>query len=274
MRLDAYLVKKHPEFSRSVLQKFIKAGRVIVDGKVVLEPKHNVSSKNVVTSNFELPTSNFVDLPIIYEDENVIVINKPAGVLTHSKGALNEEFTVSDFILSRSPSNHITIQPSNRHGIVHRLDRGTSGVIIGAKNEETLKFLQKQFGNRKVKKTYLALVGKTPKQDEFIIDLPIARNPKKPSTFRVDAKGKSAITNVKVIEKFDDGSALLELRPLTGRTHQLRVHLAHIGSPIVGDIVYGKPADRMYLHAKSLETTLPGGERKNFTADTPKEFDK
>ena len=248
MRLDSYLAEKYPEYSRSVWQKFIKKGYVKVNNEVVTVTKYDVTEPDMIT--YELPdlltiSKLITDLPILYEDENVIVINKPAGILTHSKGALNEEYTVADFIRSRSPSNHLTNQQSNRFGIVHRLDRNTSGVLIGAKNEETLKFLQKQFSNRTVKKTYHAMVNKIPRNSEFIIDLPIARNPKKPSTFRVDPKGKPAITKVRIGSiRVGTSRTVLILKPLTGRTHQLRVHLAYMGMPIIGDNIYNRDERR------------------------------
>jgi len=404
MRLDAYLAKEFPHHSRSTWAKLIQRGDVLVNGKVTTSVSATVTDADVVTVKDTPEPQRDLDLPIIYEDENVIVINKPAGVLTHSKGALNDEPTVADFIRSRGqksgviPSNvegssnchpELVSEPvlnsiqesslskenqvdsrvseplvlvldtrdendniesarddesdTNRFGIVHRLDRATSGVLIGAKNETARKFLQKQFADRKAKKTYLAVVEGTPsviastaKQssaakkspgsprrarddspDEFRIDLPIARNPKKPATFRVDPKGKPAVTDVRLIQILPNGNAVLELKPLTGRTHQLRVHLAYIGAPIVGDPIYNSSSSgptrgssqdchpelvsepvlnsiqesslsredqvdsrvkhendgtKMFLHAKSLEITLPGGKRLTFEAPPPDYF--
>jgi 23S rRNA pseudouridine1911/1915/1917 synthase len=143
--------------------------------------------------------------------------------------------------------------------------------MLGARNDETASMLQRQFSDRKVKKTYYAVVVGIPKQTEAFIDLPIGRNPKEPSTFRVDASGKSAQTAYKVL-KSGNGMSLVELRPTTGRTHQLRVHMAHIGTPIYGDRVYGKAADRLYLHAAKLEITVPKGDRRIFESPVPDEF--
>ncbi|MDR2524479.1 MAG: RluA family pseudouridine synthase [Candidatus Nomurabacteria bacterium] len=279
MRLDAYLAEKYPEFSRSIWAKRIKNGDVSVNGKPVTNPSFTNFDDN---SKFDIKRDETIgeplDLPVIYEDENVIVINKPAGILTHSKGALNDEFTVSDFIKLRA--SHSDLPNNNRFGIVHRLDRQTSGVMIGAKNAATLKQLQRQFSERKTKKTYLAVVKGVPKNPEFRIDLPIARNPRTPSQFRVDPRGKSAITDVKVINKLIGGQTVLELSPLTGRTHQLRVHLAHVGLPIVGDPIYGEQTGRdfsqyhMMLHASQLEITIPGGDRKIFNATAPAQFEE
>ena len=271
MRLDAYLAKNHPQHSRSTWQKFIDSGLVSVNGKIAVKTT-KVSENDKIEIGETKQHIEPIDIPIIFEDDNVIVINKPAGVLAHSKGAINNEFTVSDFIKSHSPNSDLP--DNNRFGIVHRLDRMTSGVMIGAKNVDTLKKLQRQFSERKTKKTYQAIVEKVPEDQEFRIDLPIARNPKSPSQFRVDAKGKPAVTDVKVNKLFDDRTALLELRPITGRTHQLRVHLTYIGSPIVGDPVYGQPANHMLLHAHQLEITIPDGDRRIFTADPPKYFEK
>jgi 23S rRNA pseudouridine1911/1915/1917 synthase len=182
---------------------------------------------------------------------------------------MNDEFTVADFFRRYTSFGRDT----NRPGIVHRLDRDTSGVIIGARNEETALLLKKQFADRTTKKEYVAVVTGTPKQHEAIIDLPIGRNPSAPSTFRIDPSGKSAQTKYMVDESGNDLS-LVTLLPRTGRTHQLRVHMQYIGTPILGDRVYGtkKKADRLYLHAHSLEITLPDGVRTTFTAPTPDSF--
>lgn len=267
-RLDAELAERYPETSRSTWQKYIKAGHVTVNGVEQLSPKKDITEYDSIAITVPEPT-DFSDqeLPIIYIDDNVIVINKPIGVLTHSKGALNDEFTVADFFGRYSTYNADT----NRPGIIHRLDRDTSGVMIGARNEETATLLQKQFSDRKTKKIYAAVLDGEPKNRSAVIDLPIGRNPSAPSTFRVDAKGKVAQTAYDVLDS-DDTHSLVELRPKTGRTHQLRVHTSYMGTPIHGDRVYGKQADRLYLHAKSLEITIPGGERKVFAAPVPDEF--
>lgn len=269
-RLDQEVVSRYPEFSRSTVQKYIKAGYVSVGGKVITTPKFEVTENDDITLTppQRHDTSKY-ELPILYIDDNVIAVNKPVGVLTHSKGALNDEFTVADFF--RRYTTHAL--ETNRPGIVHRLDRDTSGVIIGARNDETAHLLKKQFADRTTKKYYSAVVDGVPKLQKAIIDLPIGRNPSAPSTFRVDAKGKPAITAYEVI-KSNGTKTLLELKPKTGRTHQLRVHTQYINTPIAGDRVYGnvKSAPRLCLHAHSLEVTLPGSKRHVFTAPVPKEF--
>jgi 23S rRNA pseudouridine1911/1915/1917 synthase len=144
--------------------------------------------------------------------------------------------------------------------------------MICAKTPEALKWLQKQFSQRRTKKTYAAVVPGVMKEKEAVIDMPIERNPKKPQSFRVGTNGKAAVTAYKVIRTNGERS-LLELKPTTGRTHQLRAHLAHLGHPILGDELYGgKPADRLFLHAEALELTLPGKERKAFEVPVPPEF--
>ncbi len=269
MRLDSYLAEYWPEYSRTVWQKYCQAGYVKVNGKVATSYKKHLGEDDEVTVNVPEAKIDPQTLPIIYEDDNVTVIDKPAGILTHAKGQLAQEFTVADFMRERTTLG----QNTNRPGIIHRLDRDTSGVIVCAKNSETASYLQKQFSNRKVKKTYLALVEGHLKIKKGKIDIPIGRNPKKPSTFRADANGKPAITAYEVLAE-DAKLSLVKLQPLTGRTHQLRVHLAHLERPVLGDRFYGKESERLFLHAYQLEITLPGGKRTTFTSELPAEFKK
>jgi 23S rRNA pseudouridine1911/1915/1917 synthase len=267
-RLDILLAERFTEQSRSTWQKHIKAGHVSVNGTVQLSPKYDVTEVDQITTSVPDATDfSQHELPIVYLDDNVIVVNKPVGVLTHSKGALNDEFTVADFFRRYTTAGLET----NRPGIVHRLDRDTSGIIIGARNPETAHLLQKQFADRKTKKTYIAVVDGELKEPFAKVDLPIGRNPSAPSTFRVDAKGKQATTNYQTLA-VAEGLSLIELRPTTGRTHQLRVHMAYLNTPIHGDRVYGKPADRLYLHAFRLEITIPQGDRRVFEAPLPEGF--
>lgn len=268
-RLDTYLYEHYKEISRSRWQKYIKDSRVSINGKTITTPSYEIDDKAII--DIKLPEEKKFEkekLDILYLDDNVIVINKPAGILTHAKGADSDEFTVADFFKRYSTYALDT----NRAGIVHRLDRGTSGVIIGARNNETANLLKKQFAKRLTKKTYIAITTGIPKLEKARIDLPIARNPKKPATFKVSSNGKVAITDYKVL-KTNENYALIELMPKTGRTHQLRVHLNYINCPILGDKVYGaKKADRMYLHAEKLEVTIPNKGRITFEAKLPKEF--
>jgi len=267
-RLDLELAERFPDISRSTWQKHIKAGHVSVNDEVQTSPKQDIIKSDSISVNIpDAIDFSKSTLPIVFIDDNVIVINKPIGVLSHSKGAMNDEFTVASFFSRYCDYNADT----NRPGIVHRLDRDTSGIMIGARNAETATLLQKQFADRRTKKTYLAIVDGVPKLPKAQIDLPIGRNPSAPSTFKVDVKGKPALTRYEVIAE-DGKNALVKLYPRTGRTHQLRVHMKYLSTPIMGDKVYGKPADRLYLHAASLEITIPISDRRTFEAPIPKEF--
>lgn len=267
MRLDQYLAKYFPEYSRSQWQKYVLAGCVKVNGDVVTTAKRTLDEDDHVTYEIHDSIKQLFDVPVLYEDDNVKVFNKPCGMLTHAKGGIIEEQTIADLIKEDTSYSSGT----NRPGIVHRLDRDTSGVIITVKNAETAKLLQKQFTDRTVKKTYSAIVKGHLKHKEAHIDLPIERDPKQPSQFRVGANGKAASTTYEVIKESTHYS-LVKLTPKTGRTHQLRVHLAHLKAPILGDKIYGKKDVRLYLHAESIEVTLPGGLRKIFSALLPDTF--
>ena len=267
-RLDVALVEKIGEESRSTYQKRISRGEVLVNGDIQTSAKYPIKDSDVIELrkvDAEIVTPG---IETIYEDDNVLVINKPVGLLTHAKGALVEEFTASDFVKDKTTYKADT----NRPGIVHRLDRDTSGVLLMVKNDETAALIGKQFTNRTTKKEYVAVVSGIPEPAKAKLDLPIGRNPSAPSTFRIDAGGKTAETVYEVSE-VGVKRALVILTPRTGRTHQLRVHMAYVGTPIVGDKIYGfESSDRMYLHAHKLEVTLPGGERKVFEAPVPKSF--
>jgi 23S rRNA pseudouridine1911/1915/1917 synthase len=269
-RLDIFVTEKLGELNRSIVKKLIDQSSILVNNQPQ-KSGYRLKFGDVVqidASSTEKIVIPEIDLKIVYEDRDCIVIDKPIGVLAHSKGSFNNEATVASFILPKLSD----IPDSNRAGIVHRLDRATSGVMICAKNVESQKWLQKQFSQRKVKKTYYAICNGHPKIEFAIIDMPIERNPKKPQTFRVGPNGKIAKTTYKVI-KNNDKYSLIELTPETGRTHQLRVHLEHIKCPIVGDILYGgESAERLFLHANKLEVTLPNRQRVVFESKLPKQF--
>lgn len=271
VRLDIYLSTKFDTtISRSLWQKYIKAGYVSVNNKVATTPKFEVDETDEIALNLPEKEQVDVDLPILYEDDDMIVVNKSSGLLTHAKGGLSDELTVAEII--RPKTSFAT--DTDRPGIVHRLDRDTSGLLIIAKNPESAAHLQRQFAERTAKKTYIAITDGKPKLNAAKIDLPIGRNPSAPSTFRIDPNGKPAQTTYHVLAE-NDAQSLVELKPTTGRTHQLRVHLAHLNAPILGDRVYGKSSDcRMMLHAQKLEVALPSGERKVFEAAIPDEFKK
>lgn len=267
-RLDILLAERNPETSRSTWQKHIKAGNIMVNDEPAKNAKQEVSEEDEIAIHIpDAVDHSERELPIIYIDDSVIVVNKPAGVLTHSKGALNDEFTVADFF-----RRYTTVGlDTNRPGVVHRLDRDTSGLIIGARTEESFALLKRQFSDRKAKKTYLAIAIGRFKESQATIDVPIGRNPSAPSTFRADSKGKLAQTDYQVLDT-NNKENLVVLQPHTGRTHQLRVHLAYLGTPILGDRVYGKVADRLYLHAYKLEVTTAPERRQTFTAPIPEVF--
>ena len=268
-RLDVHLSTAFdPSISRSLWQKYIKAGYVSVNQCVATAPKFEVDETDEIAVKLPEQEQTSAELPVLYEDDDVMVVNKPSGLLTHAKGGLSTEPTVAEIIRPKTSFASDTDRP----GIVHRLDRDTSGILIIAKNPDAAVHLQKQFAQRTTKKTYLAVTDGVPKLAAAKIDLPIGRSPAAPSTFRVDPNGKPAQTTYRVLTATDN-QALIELKPTTGRTHQLRVHMAHLNTPILGDRVYGKPnASRLMLHAHKLEITLPSGERKTFEAAIPSVF--
>jgi len=254
---------------------------VTINGVVATKAGTKIRPEDDVVLDYKLEdfTVPEIDLPVLYEDEDCVIIVKPVGLLTHSKGAFNPEPSVATWLHNRIVDETLLDADknslNNRAGIVHRLDRATSGVMICAKTPEALSWLQKQFATRNVKKSYAAVVKGHFDPPEAIIDMPIERNPKAPATFRVGAQGKPARTAYKTVAR-NDAYSLLELKPETGRTHQLRVHLSHFHHPIVGDPLYGgESAERLYLHAESLEITLlKGHERKVFVAPVPPEFNQ
>jgi 23S rRNA pseudouridine1911/1915/1917 synthase len=268
--LDQYVVRQIPAFSRSFATRIIEEGSVSVNGEPQLKAGYKIRPSDRIEITYDEAAQAAIpdiELPVLYEDKDCVVINKPVGLLTHSKGTFNPEATVSTWLRGR-----MRAMSGERAGIVHRLDRATSGVMICAKTPEALGWLQKQFSQRKAKKSYVAVVAGIMNEPEAIIDMPIERNPKKPQMFRVGTNGKAALTAYKVL-KTDRKHSLLELKPTTGRTHQLRVHLEQLGHPIVGDTFYGgQPAERLFLHARSLEITLPNRQRKIFEVPVPSEF--
>jgi len=269
LRVDVFTAKHYPELSRASIQRLLADDKILVNKKQV-KNNYRLKMGDKVDIEYDPYLDNLVpqiEIPIIYEDGDCIVINKPAGILSHSKGAFNPEATVATWVSPRFSGIS-----GDRAGIVHRLDRATSGVMICAKTAEASTWLQKQFSTRKVVKHYITIIEGTIEPEEAIIDIPIARNPKEPSTFRADVNGKSAVTQYKVIKKSPKLS-LIGLKPETGRTHQLRVHLNYLGHPIIGDSLYGgAKADRMYLHALSLDIMLPNKQLKHFEAPLPLEF--
>ncbi|MDD5032811.1 MAG: RluA family pseudouridine synthase [Candidatus Pacebacteria bacterium] len=224
---------------------------------------------------------------IIYEDENVLAINKPAGLLAHrAEKTKPEEKTLADWILENRPEiSTVGDEPKLRPGLVHRLDRDTSGIMVIAKNQKSFEFLKKQFQEHEAKKNYTALVEGEVKEDSGEINLPIGRSAKNPSrrvaSKKAVGKLRDSLTEYKTVKKFFAGEnkfTLLSVSPKTGRTHQIRVHLKAISRPVVCDKLYSKNPlcpfglKRHFLHASSLEISLPDGGKIKLEADLPEDL--
>lgn len=216
-------------------------------------------------------------IQIIYEDDDILAVNKPAGVVVHGDSP-----SVVEWLIEKYPSIKNVGDDSERPGIVHRLDKDTSGVLLVVKNQKTFEYLKEQFKNRKIKKTYLALIYGNLKNKEGVIKLAIAKSKKdfrkKTSIGKMAGQVREAITEYKVLKRFKDYT-LVEVFPKTGRTHQIRVHFKAIGHPVVCDKLYGQKKQecpfglsRQFLHAQSLELTLPNGSRIKMEADLPQEL--
>jgi pseudouridine synthase, rluA family len=270
-RLDLYLVSQHPELSRAKLQKLIKNGQVSVNHQTVTSPKKlidpNLDDVTIDTTVTTIKQPQQFD--VLFENADLMVINKPAGVLSHATHqSSDDEFTVADFI--RQHGDFTT--DNYRDGIVHRLDRTTSGVMILAKNQATADFLKQQFKDRQVHKTYYAIVTGHPKHHQAKIDLPLKRSLKNAGKFMVDASGKPAVTTYQIIKSINH-QHLIKLQPQTGRTHQLRVHMSYLNMPILGDYLYGgERYSRVMLHAETIEFQTPDGQHLTITAPLPSEF--
>jgi 23S rRNA pseudouridine1911/1915/1917 synthase len=268
MRTDKLIADYFPSYPRSALHKLFASEDVLLNNKITKPGiKVRIGDKlRIDLSPLEIVIAD-IDLPIIYEDDNVLVVDKPAGVISHARGRYFDESSVASFVRQK-----VAALTGERAGIVHRLDRATSGVMVCAKNTESLSWLQRQFSDRNVQKKYVAVISGTMPSEQGVIDMPIARNPAAPVTFMVSESGKASITRYKVL-KTSNTHSLIELSPETGRTHQLRVHLSKLGHPIFGDPLYkGEPAERLMLHAKSIKILLPSKEEKTFTSELPEVF--
>ena len=283
-RLDKFLVACLPEFSRSRLQHFIKQERVLIDDKParkagqMLEKGMALTIHIPATTPSELQPEN-IPLDIIFENNDLIVVNKPAGMVVHP-AAGHATGTLVHAALAHAPEME-GVGGVQRPGIVHRLDKDTSGIILLAKNDHTHHFLQNQFRDRLVNKVYLALVDGHPPTANGRVEAAIGRDTtqRKRMTVTPAHKGRAAISDYRTLESFADHS-LLEVHPLTGRTHQIRVHMAFLECPIVGDTVYGrrKPTLRLkrhFLHAYQITIQIPGeAEPRKFEAALPDELQK
>lgn len=284
IRLDRWLVMALPERSRAEIQRWIKEGHVLVGG---IRPKasYKVRPGDAITVQIPPPLPATaqpepIPLDVLYEDEHLLVINKPAGMVVHpAPGRVHRTGTLVNAVLARVPD--LAVSGEQRPGIVHRLDKDTSGVILVAKNDTALRDLQAQFKARTVEKAYLALVEGELPTAHGRIEAPIGRDPRHRQRMAVvpERKGRPAVTEFFVRERFS-GYTLIEARPRTGRTHQIRVHLASIGHPLVGDPVYGRKHPRLhcprqFLHALRIGIRLPGsGAWAEFTAPLPADLEE
>lgn len=282
-RLDKFLVICLPDLSRSRIQGLILDGFVTIDGALphkagqMLEGRTSVQ----VTLPPPLPTNLIpenIPLDIIFEDDSLMVINKPAGMVVHP-AAGHSAGTLVHAALAHAPEME-GIGGEQRPGIVHRLDKNTSGLILLAKNDATHRWLQDQFRLRKIHKTYLALVDGHPPTPTGRIEAPIGRDSKVRKKMAVVSaeKGRQAVSEYRTLENFPHHT-LVEVHPITGRTHQIRLHMAYLGCPVAGDTIYGHkapsiPLERHFLHAARLEVRLRGEKSTHiFTAPLPAELE-
>ena len=281
-RLDKYLVSCLPEFSRARVQGLILDGFVTVNGVTAKKAGQMLEDGFDIEVRIPPPVPSGLipeDIPldIVYENDDLIVVNKPAGMVVHP-AAGHYSGTLVNAVLGYDPDME-GIGGEERPGLVHRLDKETSGLIILAKNERAHNWLQDQFRLRKVEKTYLALVDGKPPTPSGRVEAPIGRDPshRKKMAIVQPGKGREAVSEYKTIEAFKHHT-LLEFHPHTGRTHQIRLHCQFLGCPIVGDSVYGKHTptltiDRHFLHAFRLKIILPGEEQSHtFEAELPEEL--
>ena len=278
-RIDAYLSEKE-EYSRMAIQRLINDGKIIVNGKKIkasykVQNGDKIKIEEEKPKEIELKAQN-IPLEVLYEDNDIIVVNKPKGMVVHPANG-NPDGTLVNAIMAICKDSLSGIGGEIRPGIVHRLDKNTSGAIIIAKNDKAHIALSNQLKNHEIKKTYIALVRGIVKESNATINMPIARSKNDRKKMAVDKNGKEAITHFKVLERFDD-CTLLEVNIETGRTHQIRVHLSHIGYPIIGDDVYSNGKNRwnvkgQCLHAKSLDFKHPiTGKLIHIEAPLPKYF--
>ena len=296
-RLDRFLSRALPEQSRSYLQKVIVEGFVEVNGALRVKPSLLLAEGDRVMVRIPPPPPSGVEpenipLQVIFENDDLLVIDKAAGMVVHP-AAGHQKGTLVGAVLAHSPEVG-DVGEIERPGIVHRLDKDTSGLILVAKNAAAQRFLQREFAQRKAEKTYLALVEGKPPTPEGRIETHIGRDPSHRQRMAVvpPSRGREAVTLYSTRERFA-GRTLLEVHPLTGRTHQIRVHLAFLKCPVVGDAVYGKRASppiplsrlmpgegerggegkRQMLHAWRLRITIPGeNEPRQFEAPLPDDF--
>ena len=279
-RLDKLIPEIDNEITRNVAQKMIDNGNILVNGvkqkssyKVNIEDEIEINKIEPVETRIE---AQDIPVPIIYEDNDIIIVNKPKGMVVHPANG-NLDGTLVNAILCICKGSLAGIGGEIRPGIVHRLDKDTSGIMVIAKNDKSHLNLSEQIQNRTITKKYIALVRGVISENEATIDMPISRSDKDRKKMAVNRDGKKAITHFKVIARYNNYT-LLDIKIDTGRTHQIRVHMAEIGHPVIGDEVYSNGKNEFgikgqMLHAKSLDFTHPiTGEKMHFEAELPEYF--
>ena len=281
-RLDAYITSIDSEITRTAAQRLIEQGNILVNGEKK-RTAYKVSNGDIITiekeepKEIELKAQN-IPIDIIYEDDDIIVVNKPKGMVVHPSNG-NPDGTLVNAIMAICKDSLSGIGGEIRPGIVHRLDKDTSGLLIVAKNDRAHVNMSEQIKNHEVKKTYIALVRGVVKENEATIDMPIGRSTSDRKKMAVMKAGKNAVTHIKVLKRYNKYT-LLQVNIETGRTHQIRVHLSYIGYPIIGDCTYSNGKNEFgvvgqCLHAKCLEFKHPitGAEMK-LEAPLPKYFEE
>ena len=280
-RLDAYISSQDEEITRTSAQRLIEQGNILVNGKKQ-KVSYKVSDGDIITieevkpQEIELKAQE-IPIEIIYEDTDIIVVNKPKGMVVHPANG-NPDGTLVNAIMAICKDSLSGIGGEIRPGIVHRLDKDTSGLLIVAKNDKSHVNMSEQIKNHEVKKTYIALVRGCIKENEATIDMPIGRSNSDRKKMAVNKNGKNAVTHIKVLKRYDKYT-LLEINIETGRTHQIRVHLSHIGFPVIGDYIYSNGKNEFgvvgqCLHAKELEFKHPiSGNHMKLQAPLPEYFE-
>ncbi len=278
-RLDRFVASRLPDLSRGTVQKLIELGHVLVDGQQ-RKAKFRMTPGEVVTVFIPPPVLVEIEpqempLSVVYEDDDLLVIDKPAGLVVHPAPG-HPSGTLVNALVARLP--RISVGGSNRPGIVHRLDKDTSGLLVVAKTDRGHTSLVRQWADRSVDKRYVALVSGNVEENEATIDAPIGRDPKQRQRMAVVRSGRDAVTHFEVVERFANAT-LLNVHIETGRTHQIRVHLAFAGFPVQGDRVYGRASasdlnlSRQFLHATELALALPDGTPMRFTSPLPHDLE-
>jgi 23S rRNA pseudouridine1911/1915/1917 synthase len=279
-RLDRFIAARLTDLSRTAVQRLIEDGFIMLNG-VLCDAADKIGPGDTIVVRVPPPAlteiiAEDIPLTIVYEDGDLIVIDKPAGLVVHP-AAGHDRGTLVNAVLSHAP-DLAGVGGEVRPGIVHRLDKDTSGLMVVAKNDRALRILQDQFKARTVKKVYLALVEGLVEPREGVVDAPIGRSRNHRQKMTVTRDGRSAQTRYRVRESFRNPDVtLVEAYPETGRTHQIRVHFAWLHHPLVGDTVYGKRTPRFglrrhFLHAASLTFALVSGERRTFTSQLPNDL--